>query len=58
LWPSLNSLYSHCFGNLIIQEGSPNGRTIWGEFDIKYMPRTAIKGQVLADLVAELIEYP
>ena len=25
-------------------------------FDIKYMPRTAIKGQVLADLVAEFIE--
>ena len=24
-------------------------------FDIKYMPRTSIKGQVLADLVAELL---
>ena len=24
-----------------------------GAFDIKYMPRTSIKGQVLADLVAE-----
>ena len=27
--------------------------TILGAFDIKYMPRTAIKGQVLADLVAK-----
>ena len=25
-------------------------------FDIKYMPRTSIKGQVLADLVAEFAE--
>ena len=29
-----------------------------GEFDIKYMPRTSIKGQVLADLVAEFTESP
>ena len=27
--------------------------TILGAFDIKYMSRTSIKGQVLADLVAE-----
>ena len=27
--------------------------TILEAFDIKYMPRTSIKGQVLADLVAE-----
>ena len=27
-----------------------------GAFDIKYMPRTSIKGQVLADLVAEFTE--
>ena len=32
--------------------------TILGAFNIKYMPRTAIKGQVLADLVAEFIEPP
>ena len=32
--------------------------TILGAFDIKYMPRTSIKGQVLADLVAEFIEPP
>jgi len=32
--------------------------TSLGAFDIKYMPRIAIKGQVLADLVVEFIEYP
>ena len=32
--------------------------TILGVFDIKYMPRTSIKGQVLADLVAEFTEPP
>ena len=30
--------------------------TILGAFDIKYMPRTAVKGQVLVDLVAEFAE--
>ena len=30
---------------------------ILGAFDIKYMPRTSIKGQVLADLVAEFAEF-
>ncbi|XP_065636481.1 uncharacterized protein LOC136070440 [Quercus suber] len=30
--------------------------TILGAFDVKYMPRTAIKGQVLADLTAEFAE--
>ena len=30
--------------------------TILGAFDIKYMPRTSIKGQFLADLVAEFTE--
>ena len=30
--------------------------TILGVFDIKYMPRTSIKGQVLANLVAEFTE--
>ena len=29
-----------------------------GAFDIKYMPRTFVKGQVLADLVAEFAELP
>ena len=29
-----------------------------GAFDIKYMPRTLVKGQVLADLVAEFTETP
>ena len=32
--------------------------TILGTFDIKYMPRTSIKGQVLTDLVAEFAECP
>ena len=32
--------------------------TILGAFDIKYMPQTSIKGQVLADLVAEFAEPP
>ena len=29
---------------------------ILGAFDIKYMPRTSVKGQVLADLVVEFAE--
>ena len=29
-----------------------------GAFDIKYMPRTSVKGQVLAGLVAEFAELP
>ena len=32
--------------------------TILGAFDIKYMPRTSVKGQVLADLVAEFTKTP
>ena len=32
--------------------------TILGAFDIKYMPRTSIKRQVLADLVAKFTEPP
>ena len=32
--------------------------TILGDFDITYMPRTSIKGQVLANLVAEFAEFP
>ena len=34
------------------------GGTILGAFDIKYMPCTSVKGQVLADLVAEFAECP
>ena len=30
--------------------------TLLGAFDIKYMPQTSVKGQVLADLVAEFAE--
>ena len=32
--------------------------TILRAFDIKYMPRTSVKGQVLADLVVEFAECP
>ena len=32
--------------------------TLLGAFDIKYMPRTSVKGQVLTDLVAEFAELP
>ncbi|XP_030930875.1 uncharacterized protein LOC115956711 [Quercus lobata] len=32
--------------------------TILGAFDIKYMPRTSVKGQVLPNLVAEFTELP
>jgi len=30
--------------------------TILGAFDIKYMSRTSVKGQVLTDLMAEFVE--
>ena len=30
--------------------------TILGDFDIRYMPRTSVKGQILTDLVAEFAE--
>ena len=32
--------------------------TVLGAFDIKYMPRTSVKGQVLVDLIAEFAECP
>ena len=32
--------------------------TILGAFDIKYMPRTSVKGQVLVDLVVEFAKCP
>ena len=32
--------------------------TILGAFDIKYMPCTPVKGQVLANLVAKFTEPP
>ena len=31
---------------------------VLGDFDIKYMPWTSLKGQVLANLVAEFAESP
>ena len=32
--------------------------TVLGAFDIKYMPHTPVKGQVLTNLVAEFTEPP
>ena len=31
--------------------------TILGAFNIKYIPRTSVKGQVLTNLVAEIAKY-
>ena len=47
----------------VLQTADYTGRialwnTILGAFDIKHMPRTSIKGQVLADLVVEFAEPP
>ena len=47
---------------LLLRSADYTGRiakwgTILGAFDIKYMPRISIKGQVLADLVAEFAEF-
>ena len=47
----------------LFQSGNYIGRiakwgTILGTFDIKYMPRISIKGQVLANLIVEFIETP
>ena len=47
----------------LLQSGNYIGRiakwgTILGAFDIKYMLRTSIKGQVLANLIVEFIETP
>ena len=47
----------------ILQSADYTGRiakwgTILGAFDIKYMPRTSVKGQVLVDLVAEFAKLP
>ena len=47
----------------LLQSADYTGRiakwgTILGAFDIKYMPRTSVKGQVLADLVAEFAKSP
>ena len=35
-----------------------NRITVLGAFDIKYMPRTSVMGQVLTNLVAEFTESP
>ncbi|XP_075665442.1 uncharacterized protein LOC142635114 [Castanea sativa] len=48
---------------LLLRKADYTGRiakwgTILGAFDIKYVPRTSVKGQVLADLVAEFTKSP
>ena len=45
----------------LLQKSDYTGRiakwgTMLGAYDVRYMPRTTIKGQVLADFVAEFIE--
>ena len=45
----------------LLQKADYTGRIakwgmILGAFDIKYLPRTSINGQVLVDLVAEFVE--
>ena len=45
----------------VLQSADYTGRiAMWiallGAFDIKYMPRSSVKGQILADLVAEFAE--
>ena len=47
----------------LLQSADYTGRiakwgTILGAFNIKYTPRTSIKGQVLTNLVAEFAETP
>ena len=47
----------------VLQTADYTGRialwnTILGAFNIKYMPRTSIKGEILADLVAEFVKPP
>ena len=44
---------------MIVSATVKNGRiTVLGAFDVKYMPCTPVKGQVLANLVAEFTEPP
>ena len=47
----------------LLQSADYTGRiakwsTILGAFHIKYMPRTSVKGQVFANLIAEFAESP
>ena len=51
--PLKSILWSADYTGRIVKWG-----TILGAFDIKYMSRTSIKGQVLADLVFEFAECP
>ena len=47
----------------ILQSADYTGRIakwgmIFGSFDIKYMPCTSVKGQILTDLITEFVEGP
>ena len=58
-WLSLLSFCSDLYFKVLITRGRLlNGGTILGAFDIKYMPRTFVKSQVFANLVAEFAESP
>ncbi|KAK0607172.1 hypothetical protein LWI29_010695 [Acer saccharum] len=54
-------VHTNCPLKLILQKPEVSGRlTKWAielsEFDVEYLPRTAIKGQAVADFVAEFTE--
>ena len=54
-------MYTNCPLKLILKKPEVSGRlTKWAielsEFDLEYLPRTAIKGQAMADFVAEFTE--
>ncbi|KAK1586619.1 hypothetical protein Q3G72_004304 [Acer saccharum] len=51
-------VYTNCLLKLILQKPEVSGKlTKWAielsEFDVEYLPRTAIKGQAVTDFVAE-----
>ncbi|KAK0575418.1 hypothetical protein LWI29_000197 [Acer saccharum] len=57
----IESGYTNCPLKLILQKPEVSGRlTKWAielsEFDVEYLPRTAIKAQAVADFVAEFTE--
>ena len=51
--PLRSLLWSTDYTRRIVKWG-----TILGAFDIKYMPRTSVKGQVLTNLVVEFAKTP
>ncbi|KAK1591060.1 hypothetical protein Q3G72_001562 [Acer saccharum] len=54
-------VYTNCPLKLILQKSEVSGRlTKWvielSDFDIEYLPKTVVKGQAIADFVAEFTE--